>query len=118
MHEYGTESNVSDRMLDVKSALSPIISVVMPCFNAEKHLEKSIGSVLQQSFHDFELIIVNDGSTDNSQEIVERSDDSRIRIINQNNSGVCSARNAALLECTGEFIAFLRLCSGYTTTTK
>lgn len=89
------------------SSAQPKITVVMPCFNAEQHLEYGIDSVLKQSFQDFELIVVNDGSTDNSQRILESIDDDRIRIINQANSGVCRARNAALSKSSGEFIAFL-----------
>jgi glycosyltransferase involved in cell wall biosynthesis len=83
------------------------ISIIMPCFNAEDHLSESIASVLYQSFHNVELIVVNDGSTDRSRQIVCGIDDNRVKIINQNNRGVCAARNRGLDHASGEYIAFL-----------
>ena len=79
----------------------------MPCFNAELHIENSIASVLNQSFQEFELIAINDGSTDNTQHILKNIDDDRLRVIEQTNSGVCRTRNAALSIASGEFVAFL-----------
>ncbi len=79
----------------------------MPCFNGEDHVSVSIGSALYQSFHNVELIVVNDGSTDRSRQIVCDINDDRVKIINQNNRGVCAARNRGLDHATGEYIAFL-----------
>jgi glycosyltransferase involved in cell wall biosynthesis len=87
--------------------ITPIITVIMPCFNAEAHLHASVNSVLAQTFIDFELLVVNDGSTDDSLSLLKDFDDPRIKIINQNNQGVCVARNNAIALAKGEFIAFL-----------
>jgi glycosyltransferase involved in cell wall biosynthesis len=87
--------------------MTPVISVIMPCFNAAAHLHTSITSVLEQSFTDFELLIVNDGSTDDSLAIAKSFDDPRIKVFNQENQGVCGARNKAIAKATGDFIAFL-----------
>ncbi len=88
---------------------TPAISVIMPVYNAEKFLKDSIESVLNQTFKDFEFIIVNDGSTDNSLNIIESyiDKDSRIKIINQENSGVSVARNVGIKNASGEYIAFI-----------
>lgn len=88
---------------------TPRISIIMPVYNAEQYLEKSIGSVLKQSIGDFELILVNDGSKDNSLLICQEyaAKDCRINVINQDNEGVSSARNAGLQNSTGEYITFL-----------
>ncbi len=78
----------------------------MPCFNGEAFLAEAIDSVLGQTFQDFELIVVDDGSTDRSAEILKDYAD-RIRVIRQQNRGVSAARNAGIQESRGEFIAFL-----------
>jgi len=85
----------------------PLISVIMPCFNGANFLKRSIDSVFAQSYTHIELIVVNDGSTDISLEILNTIQDSRLVIINQKNTGVCKARNNALIQAKGEFIAFL-----------
>ena len=81
----------------------------MPVYNTEKYLKEAIDSVLNQSFKDFELICINDGSTDNSPEILEnyRKKDKRIKIINQKNKGLGAARNKGLKNSNGEFIFFI-----------
>lgn len=86
----------------------PKISVIMPVYNAEKSLNRSIESILNQSFQDFELIIVNDGSTDSSASICQEyaNKDSRIRFISQSNAGASAARNAALNLVTAPWITF------------
>ena len=89
---------------------SPIITVIMPVFNTEKFLREAIDSVLSQSFNDWELICVNDGSTDNSLQILKEyeASDKRIRVFNQKNSGsAAAARNKALDNAKGEFIQML-----------
>ena len=87
--------------------ITPVISVVMPCHNAERHIARSIASALAQSFKDIELIIVNDGSTDNSLSVMESIRDPRLRIISQPNQGVSAARNRGLEAARGAYIAFL-----------
>ena len=89
------------------SHVTPIITIIMPCFNAAAHIHASVTSALEQSFADFELLVVNDGSTDDSLSILKSFNDSRIKIINQQNQGVCMARNNAISVATGDFIAFL-----------
>ena len=79
----------------------PKISVVVPVYNNEKYLKKSIQSILNQTFTDVEIILVDDGSTDSSgyicDEFVEK--DSRCKVLHQNNAGVCAARNAGMDGC-------------------
>ena len=74
----------------VKHEGLPLISVVMPVFNSEQYLEESIKSVLEQTYDNFELLIINDGSTDNSNLIIKKyqSHDKRITILKQENKGV------------------------------
>lgn len=87
--------------------MTPRISVVMPCYNGEWHVENSIASVLAQSFSDWELIVVDDGSTDASAERIARFADARIRLFRQANAGVSAARNRALAEVKSDLVAFL-----------
>lgn len=84
-----------------------MISVVIPLYNKEQHIANTIRTVLGQSFQDFEIVIVNDGSTDGSCEEVQKVEDSRIRLIHQANAGVSAARNRGIEEAAGEYIAFL-----------
>lgn len=84
-----------------------MISVVIPLYNKEEQIAHTLQSVFKQTFQDFEIVVVDDGSTDNSVEEVERFDDSRIRLIHQTNAGVSAARNRGIEEARGELIAFL-----------
>ncbi len=84
-----------------------MISVVIPLYNKESQINQTIQSVLRQSFQDFEIVVVDDGSTDNSVSEVKRFNDPRIRIISQTNAGVSAARNRGIAEAKGEFIALL-----------
>lgn len=84
-----------------------MFSVIIPLYNKESQIKKTLESVLNQTFKDFEIVIVNDGSIDKSIEVVESFDDNRIRIINQNNSGVSQARNRGIIEANRKWIAFL-----------
>ncbi len=84
-----------------------MFSVVIPLYNKETSIKNTIESVLNQSFRDFEVIVVNDASTDNSLKIVESIRDDRIRVINKENGGVSSARNRGILEAKSDYIAFL-----------
>lgn len=84
-----------------------LVSIVMPCYNAAAHLRTSVGSVLAQSQPDWELIAIDDGSRDDSCAVLESFADPRIRILKQTNSGVSRARNRALEQTRGRFVAFL-----------
>ena len=86
----------------------PLVSIIIPVYNAGKYLEESLGSVLKQSYRNLEIICVNDGSTDDSPEILRKfkQDDSRIRIISRENQGAGVARNCGLENAKGEFVLF------------
>lgn len=84
-----------------------MISVVIPLYNKEKQIKRTLQSVLTQTFQDFEIVIVNDGSTDNSVIEVEKLKDPRIRLVHQKNAGVSAARNKGIEEAKYELIAFL-----------
>jgi glycosyltransferase involved in cell wall biosynthesis len=83
------------------------ISIIMPCFNAAAHIRRGVSSALAQTIADIELIVVNDGSTDNSLQILKTIKDPRLKIINQLNLGVSAARNRGIKEARGDYIAFL-----------
>lgn len=82
------------------------ISVILTVFN-EEYIKKAIGSILNQTLTDFELIVVNDGSTDNTLDIIHSFDDERIKLITQDNIGPGASRNKALKEAHGEYIMYL-----------
>ncbi len=84
-----------------------MISVIIPLYNKEKQIAHTLRSVLCQGFLDFEIIVVNDGSTDSSMEAVASVRDSRIRIIHQENAGVSASRNRGIAEAKYDLIAFL-----------
>lgn len=85
----------------------PMMSIVIPLYNKEPHIKRAIDSVLTQKVQDFEIIIVDDGSTDKSAEVVKRFTDPRIRLIQQENSGVSAARNRGIEEAKADLVAFL-----------
>ncbi len=86
--------------------MSPRVSVVMPSYHHEHFVGDAIGSVLSQSFSDFELIVVDDGSTDNSREVISSIDDSRLKpVFLEKNLGAGEATNIGIRRATGEFIA-------------
>lgn len=87
----------------------PNISVVVPVFNAEKYLSECIDSILSQTFTDFELLLINDGSKDNSGAICDEyaHKDYRVKVFHKENGGVSSARNLGLENAKGEWIAFV-----------
>ena len=84
-----------------------MISVVIPLYNKEKQIGNTLRTVLNQTFQDFEIVVVNDGSTDNSTAEVERFHDQRIRLVHQANAGVSAARNRGIEESKYDLIAFL-----------
>lgn len=85
----------------------PVISAIIPLYNKKSYIRRAIDSVLAQTVQNFELIVVNDGSTDGSETIVGEYSDSRIRLINQKNQGVSVARNSGVGAAKAELVAFL-----------
>lgn len=86
-----------------------LLSIIVPVFNVEQYLNRCIDSILAQTFLDFELILINDGSTDKSKEICEEycKKDHRIKLINKENGGLSSARNMGLKIAKGKYIGFV-----------
>jgi len=93
----------------------PGISVIVPVYNGEKYLEKCVESVRNQTFQDWELLLVDDGSHDGSRTLCDKcaAADDRIRVFHKKNGGVSSARNLGLREAKGEYIAFLDVDDRY-----
>lgn len=88
--------------------MSRKISVVIPCYNAEKYIERCIESIINQTYSNLEIIVVNDGSVDKSKELISRYlEDKRIVYVEQSNSGEYSARNKGIEVATGEFLGFV-----------
>ena len=88
--------------------MSKIISVVIPCYNVEKYINKCLDSVLCQTYENLEVIIVNDGSTDSTPHLIEPYiADKRVKYIDQKNAGVSAARNAGIDAANGELLAFV-----------
>jgi glycosyltransferase involved in cell wall biosynthesis len=83
----------------------PKITVLVPAYNAEKYIGKAIDSVLAQTFTDFELLLINDGSTDATEAIIRSYTDERIRLINQTNQGIAAALNMGMLNANADLIA-------------
>lgn len=96
-------------MMKLKDNNITTVTIVLPAYNASEYLTETVNSVLSQTYQDFELLVIDDGSTDNTKDIVndfcER--DSRIRLISQKNQGVSVARNNGIKTARGEYIAFL-----------
>jgi len=87
---------------------TPIVSVVMPAYNRERYLPQAIESVLAQSFRDFELLVIDDGSSDRTAQLAGSTGDPRVRVIrNERNLGVCASRNRGLDLARGELVANL-----------
>ena len=88
--------------------MNDLISIIVPCHNAEKYLVKCLDSIIKQTYNNIEVVIVNDGSTDSSREIIERYlSDERVKCIDQENGGEYAARNTGLNSATGEYIGFV-----------
>lgn len=87
----------------------PKVSVIMPVYNSEDYLKAAIQSVINQTFMDWELLLVDDGSRDNSGRLCDQyaEGDSRIRVFHQENGGIAKARNMGLLEARGEYVSFI-----------
>lgn len=85
-----------------------LVSIIVPVYNVENYLEKCLDSILSQTYKNYELILINDGSTDSSATIIERyRKDSRISIISQNNMGLSEARNRGVQAAHGKYITFI-----------
>lgn len=89
------------------SIAAPVVSVVMPAYNAERWIATAINSVLSQTLHGWELIVVNDGSVDGTEAVVRGFDDPRIHLVNQENTGAAQARNEGFRHARGQFVALL-----------
>jgi len=83
------------------------VSVIIPLFNKEKYVNRALDSVFSQTYQDFEIVVVDDGSTDSSLELVQRDLDSRLRLVHQQNQGPGAARNRGIRETPTPYLAFL-----------
>ena len=83
---------------------NPLISIIVPCYNVERYVEQCIRSIMGQSYKNIEIITVDDGSPDNSPQILDKlaNEDSRIKVIHKQNAGVSAARNSGLDVATGD----------------
>ena len=88
---------------------NPLISIIVPVYNAEKYVEICITSILNQTYKNIEIIAINDGSKDSSLKILEELEkkDSRVKVLNKENSGVSSTRNLGLNHSSGEYVSFI-----------
>jgi len=86
--------------------VSSLVSIIMPAFNAAKYIHEAIDSVLIQTHQAWELIVINDGSTDETESIVESYNDTRIQLVRQPNKGVSAARNEGLRRMQGQYVCF------------
>jgi glycosyltransferase involved in cell wall biosynthesis len=85
---------------------TPLISIVIPCFNAEKYIFSTLDSILNQRYINIEIIIIDDGSTDNSRDIISLFKDDRLKCYFQSNKGVSAARNEGMKKIKGEYVIF------------
>ncbi|MBE6024850.1 MAG: glycosyltransferase [Cellulosilyticum sp.] len=89
--------------------MKPLISVIVPTYNVEKYISKCLDSIISQTYENIEIIVVNDGSTDNSLSIVEEYEkkDARIKVFSQKNQGLSAARNTGIDNSKGEYLLFI-----------
>ncbi len=97
--------------------MKDLISIIIPCYNASKTISRTLNSIREQDFKDVEVIVVNDGSKDNSLEVLSMFEkvDSRIKVVTQENAGVSVARNTGLKHAKGNYIVYLDADDNYTT---
>ena len=95
--------------MESKTAKKPLITVIIPVYNTKKYLHNCIESILSQTYHNLEIILIDDGSTDGSEKFVDdyAKSDKRIKVIHQKNMGLSSARNTGLKHATGKYITFV-----------
>lgn len=94
-------------MAETPAAVAPAVSVVVPTYNRADTLERAVRSVLAQTFTDLEVVVVDDGSTDATKEVVRGLDDPRVRYLHQENAGRCAARNRGAAVARGHWLSFL-----------
>ena len=89
--------------------MTPFVSIIIPVYNAQKNLGRCVESVLNQTYKDFELLLLDDGSTDNSGKICNKyaEEDIRVRVIHKENSGVSDTRNQGIAMAKGEYLQFI-----------
>jgi len=88
--------------------MNPLVSVIIPAYNAENYIEKAIQSVLEQTYPNFEVIVIDDNSTDRTVDVVREFRDERIKLlVNEQNMGPSYSRNRGIIEAKGEWIALL-----------
>jgi glycosyltransferase involved in cell wall biosynthesis len=106
---FGCRKEPSPMRDDNPEGIEGLVSIIVPAFNQERWIAETLDSICEQDYQNWECIVVNDGSTDTTAEIVERyvAFDSRFRLITQDNSGVSTARNRGLLASRGQYIQFL-----------
>ena len=87
------------------------VSIIIPIYNVERYLKKCLDSVVRQTYSNLEIILVNDGSTDDSKKIAEKyiQDDERIILINKKNGGLSDARNCGIEKASGEYITLIQM---------
>ena len=85
----------------------PLVSIVMPSYNAEKTIDRAIESVLNQTYKNIELVIVNDGSVDGTLKKIREYEDARIKVVNQPNGGLSNARNSGINNASGDYLTFI-----------
>ena len=100
-------STAADRQCSPAPGAEPVVTVVIPTYNRAHLITRALRSVLAQTFTDFEIIVVDDGSTDDTETVVISLDDARVHYYRQPNAGASAARNYGMREAKGEFIAFL-----------
>lgn len=89
----------------MKDLEKPAVSVILPVYNGLPYLRQAIETVLTQSFHDFELIVINDGSNDGSQALLETFDDPRMKVVKQKNRGLAATLNVGIAQANGRYVA-------------
>lgn len=89
------------------SPVSPTVSVILPAYNSASFIQTTLNSILAQEYSDFEIIVIDDGSIDETAQIVTRQQSNRVRLISQKNRGISEARNAGLRCARGDYIAFI-----------
>ena len=89
--------------------MNDLISIIVPVYNVEKYLEKCVKTLMEQSYKNIEIILVDDGSTDSSGKLVDRlaNNDARITVVHKKNAGLGMARNTGLDYATGKYVAFI-----------